>query len=136
MFSTFYAPVLFLHSWGRWIALVAAVGTVLAAIRRRDGAAERWGLIAMTALDVQMLLGLLLYFLVSPNMQEILAHFGARRASAGEKRQNASRETVEAAGDVRRGDCPDDRRDAVARTARRASALPDVRGRDPHPSSR
>jgi hypothetical protein len=76
MFSTFYAPVLFLHSWGRWIALVAAVGTVLAAIRRRDGAAERWGLIAMTALDVQMLLGLLLYFLVSPNMQEILAHFG------------------------------------------------------------
>lgn len=76
MFSTFYSPALFIHSWVRWIALVAAVGTVLAAIRRRDDAAERWGLFAMAALDVQMLLGLLLYFVVSPNMQEILAHFG------------------------------------------------------------
>lgn len=71
-----YSTVLFIHSWMRWLALVAAVGTTLAALRRRDAAAERWGLFAMTALDVQMLLGLLLYFAVSPNMREILAHFG------------------------------------------------------------
>jgi hypothetical protein len=71
-----YSTVLFIHSWIRWIALVAAVGTIFAAIRRRDGATERWALIAMSALDLQMLLGLLLYLGVSPNMQEILAHFG------------------------------------------------------------
>jgi fucose permease len=71
-----YSTVLFVHSWIRWIALVAAVGTIFAAIRRRDAATERWALIAMSALDLQMLLGLLLYLGVSPNMQEILAHFG------------------------------------------------------------
>ena len=71
-----YTIVLFLHSWIRWIALVAAVGATLAAIRRRDAIADRWSLFAVTALDLQMLLGLLLYLAVSPNMREILAHFG------------------------------------------------------------
>jgi hypothetical protein len=71
-----YTIVLFLHSWIRWIALVAAVGATLAAIRRRDAVADRWSLFAVTALDLQMLLGLLLYLAVSPNMREILAHFG------------------------------------------------------------
>jgi hypothetical protein len=72
-----YPIVLLIHSWVRWIALVAGVGTTLAAIRRRDAVAERWALVTMMTLDLQMLLGLLLYFVVSPNMQEILAHFGA-----------------------------------------------------------
>jgi hypothetical protein len=71
-----YTIVLFLHSWIRWIALVAAVGATLAAIRRRDAVADRWSLFAVTALDLQMLLGLLLYLAVSPNMREILSHFG------------------------------------------------------------
>jgi heme A synthase len=71
-----YTIVLFLHSWIRWIALVAAVGTTLAAVRRRDTVADRWSVFAVAALDLQMLLGLLLYFAVSPNMREILAHFG------------------------------------------------------------
>jgi hypothetical protein len=30
----------------------------------------------MSLLDLQMLIGLLLYFVISPNMREILAHFG------------------------------------------------------------
>jgi len=38
--------------------------------------ADRWGLVAMMALDIQMLLGLLLYFVLSPNMQAILNNFG------------------------------------------------------------
>jgi hypothetical protein len=75
-----YSVVLTLHSWIRWIALVAAVGVTLAAIRGKvDGArsiADRWGLVAMMALDLQMLLGLILYFGLSPNMREILNHFG------------------------------------------------------------
>jgi hypothetical protein len=72
-----YTTVLFIHSWLRWLALVAVVGTTFAAFQRKSGTAERWGLFAMMALDLQMLIGLILYLAVSPNMQEILAHFGA-----------------------------------------------------------
>src|SRR5690349_13825439 len=72
-----YTTVLFLHSWIRWIALIAVIGTLLAAARRQDASADRWGLIAMAVLDLQMLIGLILYLAVSPNMQEILAHFDA-----------------------------------------------------------
>jgi heme A synthase len=75
-----YSIVLLLHSWIRWIALVSAVGATLAALRGKvetdRSIADRWGMAAMMALDLQMLLGLLLYFGLSPNMQEILNHFG------------------------------------------------------------
>jgi hypothetical protein len=76
-----YTTVLVIHSWVRWLALVAGVGTTLAAMTGRvqgvNSAAERWGLFAMMALDIQMLLGLMLYLAVSPNMRPILADFGA-----------------------------------------------------------
>src|SRR5947209_18422164 len=56
-----YTTLLALHSWIRWIALVAAVGTTLAALRgKTDGPrslADRWGMIAMMVLDTQLLLG-------------------------------------------------------------------------------
>jgi heme A synthase len=75
-----YTAILIIHSWLRWVALVAGFGATLAAIMGRvqgkDSAADRWGLVLMIALDTQMLLGLLLYLVVSPNMKEILAHFG------------------------------------------------------------
>ena len=75
-----YTTVLAIHSWVRWIALIAAVGTALAALRGRvegsDSLADRWGMIAMMVLDTQLLLGLLLYFVLSPNMREILDNFG------------------------------------------------------------
>lgn len=74
-----YTTVLALHSWIRWIALVAAVGTTLAAIRGKTegptSLADRWGMVAMMVLDLQLLLGLLLYFVVSPNMKPILDNF-------------------------------------------------------------
>ena len=74
-----YTTVLILHSWIRWIALVAAVGTTLAALRGKvDGPtslADRWGMIAMMVLDTQLLLGLLLYFVLSPNTKAILENF-------------------------------------------------------------
>jgi hypothetical protein len=75
-----YPIVLALHSWIRWIALVAGVGVTLAALRGKvegeRSLADRWAMAAMMALDVQMLLGLILYLGLSPNMQEILNHFG------------------------------------------------------------
>jgi hypothetical protein len=81
-----YSLVLALHSWIRWIALVAGVGVTLAALRGKvqgeRSIADRWAMAAMMALDVQMLLGLILYFGLSPNMQEILNHFGESMRSA------------------------------------------------------
>ena len=76
-----YTTVLTLHSWVRWIALIAVVGTALAALRGKvegsNSLADRWGMVAMMALDLQLLMGLLLYFVVSPNMKPILENFGA-----------------------------------------------------------
>ena len=74
-----YTVVLVLHSWLRWVALVAGIGATLTAIRDTAGAGrlERWGLALVTALDLQLLLGLLLYLVLSPNMLEIRANFGA-----------------------------------------------------------
>ncbi len=76
-----YTTILTVHSWLRWLALVAGVAATLAALSDNTrppakGSADRWGLILMIALDIQLLLGLLLYFVVSPNMAEIRAHFG------------------------------------------------------------
>ena len=81
-----YTLVLAVHSWIRWFALVAGVGTAFAAVMGRvqteNSAADRWGLFAMMALDIQMLLGLLLYLVVSPNMAEIRAHFSEAMQTA------------------------------------------------------
>jgi hypothetical protein len=80
-FPTMYTVVLALHSWIRWIALVTTVGVTLAALRGQvhsdSSVADRWGMFAMISLDLQMLLGLLLYLAVSPNMRPILENFGA-----------------------------------------------------------
>ena len=72
-----YGQLLLYHSWIRWLALVAAIGTTFAAVRRQDATAERWALIAQIMLDVQMLIGLLLYTAFSPVMKEILANVDA-----------------------------------------------------------
>jgi heme A synthase len=82
-----YTTILIVHSWMRWLALIAGVGVTFAAVMGRvepenESPADRWGLVAMTALDIQMLLGLLLYLVVSPNMAEIRAHFGEAMQSA------------------------------------------------------
>ena len=78
-----YTLVLLIHSWVRWIALVCGFGATLAALMGRTGAdgardsvADRWGMFLVLTLDLQMLLGLMLYLGLSPNMQEILNHFG------------------------------------------------------------
>lgn len=76
-----YTVVLVLHSWVRWIALVAGFGATLAAMREASptpggSRAERWGLFLMMALDIQMLLGLFLYFGLSPFTAEARTNFG------------------------------------------------------------
>ena len=70
-----YDAALAVHSWVRWIALIAGFGATWAAYRAEQSSTERWGLLLMITLDIQMLLGLMLYLVLSPNMREILAHF-------------------------------------------------------------
>jgi heme A synthase len=76
-----YETVLTIHSWIRWLALVSAFGATFAVVRNRvegdRSVADRWGMMLMMALDTQLLLGLLLYLVVSPNMAQIRADFPA-----------------------------------------------------------
>jgi heme A synthase len=82
-----YTTVLAIHSWIRWLALVAGIGATLAVLMGRveteKSPADRWGLVLMMALDIQMLLGLLLYLALSPNMAAIMDNFGAAMKDPG-----------------------------------------------------
>jgi hypothetical protein len=75
-----YSAFLLLHSWIRWLALAAGVMATISAIRgvsSREPGSDRWGRILTIALDVQLVIGLLLYFAVSPVMESIRANFAA-----------------------------------------------------------
>jgi hypothetical protein len=67
-----FGVVLLIHSWLRWAVLAAGLAAVLKG-GERDGIAGKWFTIL---LDVQMLIGLLLYFALSPSTRTALADFG------------------------------------------------------------
>jgi len=75
-----YSLVLTLHSWVRWAALLLAVATTFSSLTERsgfEGRTDRLGLLLVLAVDVQMLLGLLLYLVLSPFTTAALRDFGA-----------------------------------------------------------
>jgi hypothetical protein len=78
-----YELVLIVHSWVRWVAIIAGLIATVSAISARsfgdarDHRADKWGLILMIALDLQLLLGLLLYLALSPTTRAIFNDFGA-----------------------------------------------------------
>jgi hypothetical protein len=76
-----YSLVLFLHSWLRWFVLVAGVGALATTAGAHDDArmvkADKWGMAFMMSLDLQMLLGLLLYLGLSPFTTQAFRDFGA-----------------------------------------------------------
>ena len=79
-----YSIVLFVHSLLRWVVLVLALVAIVRAARGMAGSGkpfsrtdDKVGLSFMIALDVQLLLGLLLYFALSPITAAILSSFGA-----------------------------------------------------------
>ncbi len=77
-----YEFTLMIHSWLRWAALAAAVMAIASAFGMRpgfggDARADRWGLFFMIVLDLQLLLGLLLYVALSPATAAIFDNFGA-----------------------------------------------------------
>jgi hypothetical protein len=77
-----YETVLWIHSWLRWVVLIAGL---LAVVRGSGGwsgtkpwmrADDRAGAIFVGTLDLQMLLGLLLYIFLSPFSTAAFRDFG------------------------------------------------------------
>jgi hypothetical protein len=84
-----YPTVLLLHSWLRWavilLGLAAAIRALTGAARGRPWVAadDRTSRLFVHALDLQLLLGLVLYFLLSPITKAALSDFGgAMKVSA------------------------------------------------------
>jgi hypothetical protein len=75
-----YLTLLLLHSWVRWLALVAGVGATVATFANGDGTlrtADRWGRVFVIALDLQFVIGLVLYAVLSPYTAAAMSDFGA-----------------------------------------------------------
>lgn len=81
-----YSFTLILHSFVRWFVLIAgilaAARAVLGWLRQAEwtGLDNRLGLLFMIGVDVQVLLGLVLYLFLSPITTEAFANFGAAMA--------------------------------------------------------
>jgi hypothetical protein len=83
-----YSGTLMLHSWVRWAVVITGVIAVLRAIMGASGrrpwtpSDDRAGMLFTISLDVQLLIGLLLYFVLSPFTTEALKDFGAAMRTA------------------------------------------------------
>jgi hypothetical protein len=74
-----YSVVLAIHSWMRWLTLGLATAATVNATRPPLGAVQAlpgrwWDTFLMLAVDLQVLLGLLLYFGLSPFTKEAMAN--------------------------------------------------------------
>ena len=84
-----YSAVLLIHSWLRWVVVLAGLLAVFRGIGGWSGARswtrvdERASFWFTIALDVQMLLGLLLYFALSPFTSAAFDDFGAAMKDPG-----------------------------------------------------
>jgi hypothetical protein len=70
------------------VALVAGVAATMTTLSDRStsaapGRADLWGLVLMMVLDIQLLLGLLLYLVLSPFTAEAMRDFGAAMRNPG-----------------------------------------------------
>jgi hypothetical protein len=69
---TTFEIVLLVHSWLRWAVLAAGLAGIVRGGSQDDNAGKWFTIL----LDVQMLIGLLLYFALSPSTRTALADFG------------------------------------------------------------
>jgi hypothetical protein len=80
-----YLLTLILHSWLRWLVLITGIVAFLRATtagdRRWSTADDRMGLVFSIAMDVQVLVGLLLYTWLSPITHEAFGDVGAAMKS-------------------------------------------------------
>ena len=81
--NSLYSISLFLHSWNRWLILIAGVIVIAAAIKGLTSKSEytsfqrRWSLILLSSLHLQLLIGILMYLFISPITAMALSDFGA-----------------------------------------------------------
>lgn len=68
-----YGLVLLIHSWLRWAVLAAGIAAAFGG-RSREDTGGKWFVIL---LDLQIVLGLLLYFVLSPFTKAAMSDFGA-----------------------------------------------------------
>jgi hypothetical protein len=82
-----YTTILVIHSWLRWVVLLAGLIALARALTRggrpwtpADESAGKW---FVTAIDAQFLLGAWLYFVLSPMTQLAFQDFGAAMRTSG-----------------------------------------------------
>jgi len=81
--NSLYSIALFLHSWNRWLILVAGIIVVAAAIKGLSSKSDytsfqkRWSLVFLSSLHLQLLVGLLIYIFLSPITALAMSDFGA-----------------------------------------------------------
>jgi hypothetical protein len=84
-----YAALLIVHSWLRWLVVVAGLMAFFRAASGASGrkswrpADDRAGFWFVMALDLQVVIGLLLYFFLSPVTRQAMSDFGAAMKNAG-----------------------------------------------------
>jgi len=78
-----YGVVLFVHSWNRWLVLASGIATLAIAIQGRAARREWTKMdqhltrVFISSLDLQAVLGLLLYFVLSPIVPKTMTEFKA-----------------------------------------------------------
>jgi hypothetical protein len=83
-----YLAVLFIHSWLRWVLLALGLVLLFASIRGVSSRSpwtqrhERLHVVFIGVLDIQLVLGLTLYFVLSPITAMAMQHFGAAMKDA------------------------------------------------------
>ena len=77
-----YTFTLFLHSWNRWLILVAGIIVIAAAIKGLMSNSDftpfqkRWSKVFIGSLHLQLLVGIIMYFFLSPVTAHVLNNFG------------------------------------------------------------
>jgi len=77
-----YNFTLFFHSWNRWLILIAGIIVIAAAIKGLSSKTDytsfqkKWALVFLGSLHLQLLVGLIMYFFISPVTAQALSDFG------------------------------------------------------------
>ncbi len=78
-----YTFTLFLHSWNRWLILIAGILVIAAAMKGLMSNSDftrfqkRWSTVFIGSLHLQLLVGFVMYFFLSPFTAQALNDFGA-----------------------------------------------------------
>lgn len=81
--NSMYTFTLFLHSWNRWLILIAGIIVIGSAIKGLIANSEftrfqkRWSTVFISSLHLQLLVGIIMYFFLSPVTALALNDFGA-----------------------------------------------------------